>query len=143
MAKSPTALIHELELTVAVLTHQVSEHKQELEKLQAAIREAVKDGASGKELARLEVFVVKSEAQLTTTADRLIRLEERLDLWRAEVGPTAMADVQREMAVLKAEFAEFRDRAKTKEAWSRGVIASALFALLTAVVSLIVGLVRK
>ena len=143
MALSPTAMIHELEKTVAVVKHQVSEHKQELEKFQAALREAAKDGASGKELARLEAVVVRMEGQQITAVDRLIRLEERLELWRAEVGPSAMADTRRELAVLKADFAEFKDRAKAKEVWGRGLIASALAALLTGVVALIVALARK
>lgn len=51
---------------------------------------------------------------------------------RKEIDPTT--DVHREAAVLKADFAEFKERFKTKEAWFRGLIASALVALIVAVV---------
>ena len=60
---------------------------------------------------------------------------------RRELDPTT--DVHREVAVLRAEFAEFRDRAKANEAWGRGLIASVLVALLSSVVALIAALTRK
>ena len=54
-----------------------------------------------------------------------------------------LAEVKREMAGFRVELAELKKRFETKETWFRGLVASALVALLTSVVALIVALVRK
>ncbi len=73
---------------------------------------------------------------MATMTERVARLEERTEQLRKDADPSAVA-------VLKADLIELKKRFETKEAWFRGLVASAIGALLTSVVAMIVALVRK
>lgn len=137
MAKSPTAMIHELELVVNSLREQIVNLTAEVKLLRAKLESSPTPG----EVAKIEAMLSRAQDELARLSERVTRLEERVEQLRKELNPAT--DTQRELAVLRAEFAEFRERAKAKEAWARGLVASALVALLTSVVAVIVALVRK
>jgi predicted nucleic acid-binding Zn-ribbon protein len=139
MAKSPTAMIHELELVVNSLREQIVNLTEEVKLLRAKLESSPTPG----EVAKIEAMLSKAQDEIARLSERVTRLEERVEQLRKEVVPTSATDTQRELAVLRAEFAEFKERAKMKEAWVRGLVASALVALLTSVVAVIVALVRK
>lgn len=85
------------------------------------------------------------ERSVTAIDEALKYLRKDLDNDRGDGKESAktLADVQKELAVLKKDFDELKDRIKTKEAWFRTLVASAVVAALASVVTLIVALVRK
>jgi chromosome segregation ATPase len=119
MAKSPTAMIHELELVVNSLREQMVNLTAEVKLLRAKLDSAPTPG----EVAKLEGRVSKAGDELARLSERVARLEERVEQFRKESDPAAATATEREVAVLKADLAEHKERFKTKEAWFRGLVA--------------------
>lgn len=134
MAKSPTALILELEAVVEGLKEQLRAVRGELANLTTAVKEG--DNSARESILRLE-------GMIPLLTERVIRLEERADQLRREVGTSGVADLRQEIALVRQLAADQQKRIDKWDTRLWAVVAGVLLFLLSSVITLVVAITRK
>lgn len=134
MATSPTARIGELEAVTRVLAEQLEAARREADRLQTTVGHHDSTTRAGS---------AKLEAMIATLTERVIRLEERLEQLRREVGTSGVADLRQELALVRQACGDQQKRIDKWDTRLWAVVAAVLLFLLSSVVTLVVTLSRK
>jgi chromosome segregation ATPase len=127
MAKSPSARIDELVWVVETIEEQVSDLQDEMELLQDSV----------------QADVDRNRQTLATLTEKVIRLEERLDQLRRELGTSGVAELRQELALVRQLSTDQQKRIDKWDTRLWAVVAAVLLFLMSSMMTLVTALSKK